>query len=113
MMDAEVEQIGNFGDVLRLGSPVGADRGKILAPQDHHRIVFEHLIHVRDVVLAGYRELAAATFDVRQDPALMRPLEQRVKIGNPAKLHALGWQLEYTLRDTLRSILDYWRARPS
>jgi len=63
-------------------------------------------------ILEGYRRLAAAPFSVRQDLALMRALEQRVRIGDATKLRGLGWQPEYTLDDTLRSILDYWRALP-
>ena len=63
-------------------------------------------------ILEGYRHLAAAPFSVRQDLALVRALEQRVRIGDATKLRALGWQPEYTLDDTLRSILDYWRALP-
>jgi hypothetical protein len=32
-----------------------------------------------------------------------------VKIGDPAKLFALGWQPAHELPDTLANILTYWR----
>ena len=34
------------------------------------------------------------------------------KIGDPKKLEALGWKIQYALDDTLRQILDYWRSIP-
>ncbi len=61
-------------------------------------------------ILETYRRLATKPFAVVQDPALVRPLEQKVKIGKSDKLRALGWRPEYDLADTLRSILEYWRA---
>jgi GDP-4-dehydro-6-deoxy-D-mannose reductase len=61
-------------------------------------------------ILETYRQLAAVPFNVVQDPALLRPLEQRVKIGESNKLRALGWKPEHNLDDTLHSILQYWRA---
>ncbi len=60
-------------------------------------------------ILHVYRRLAAVSFDVVQDEALLRPLEQKIKLGDPGKLRALGWRPKYDLDSTLRSILDYWR----
>jgi GDP-4-dehydro-6-deoxy-D-mannose reductase len=62
-------------------------------------------------VLDGFRGLAGKPFDVVQDPALMRPLDQKVKVGDSTKLRALGWKPSLTLEESLRSILDYWRGR--
>ena len=61
-------------------------------------------------VLDTYRSLAGARIEVIQDPALLRPLEQRVKIGDPTKLIALGWQPVHSLPDMLQNILNYWRS---
>jgi len=60
-------------------------------------------------ILATYRKLAKVPFNVVEDPALMRPLEQKIRIGDPSKLRGLGWKPEHRLDDTLRSIIDYWR----
>jgi GDP-4-dehydro-6-deoxy-D-mannose reductase len=64
-------------------------------------------------VLDIYRRLTGAPLVVMVDPALMRPLEQKVRIGDSRKLRALGWEPKCKLEDTLRSILDYWRNAAS
>jgi len=61
-------------------------------------------------ILNTYRGLAAVPIQVSQDPALLRPLEQKMKIGDPSKLQALGWRPKKELSETLQSILEYWRA---
>jgi nucleoside-diphosphate-sugar epimerase len=60
-------------------------------------------------ILDGYRRLATVPFAVFSDPGLIRPLEQKVKVGDWGKLRNLGWRLAHDLDSTLRSILDYWR----
>jgi GDP-4-dehydro-6-deoxy-D-mannose reductase len=67
-------------------------------------------VSIGDVVDA-LRRLAAKPFDVIQDPALMRALDQKVKVGDNAKLMALGWTPSFTLEESLRAILDYWRGK--
>jgi GDP-4-dehydro-6-deoxy-D-mannose reductase len=62
-------------------------------------------------VLETFRGLAAVPVTVAADAGLMRPLEHSVKIGDPAKLRALGWAPRYALDDTLRAILAEARAR--
>jgi GDP-4-dehydro-6-deoxy-D-mannose reductase len=64
-------------------------------------------------VLDAYISLARVAIRVVQDPALLRPLEQNVKIGDPRKLLALGWRPEHSLTETLKDILNYWRSRPA
>jgi nucleoside-diphosphate-sugar epimerase len=64
-------------------------------------------------ILDVYRRLASVPLTVVEDPSLMRPLEQKVRTGDSRKLRALGWAQEYSLFDTLRSILDYWRQTSS
>lgn len=60
-------------------------------------------------VLAGFRRIAGVAFDVEEDPARFRPLDQKVKIGNPGKLAALGWRRRHMIDDALASVLEYWR----
>ena len=61
-------------------------------------------------ILDIYRGLAAIPIEVSQDPVLLRALEQNAKVGDAGKLRALGWKPEIELGDTLKSILEYWRA---
>lgn len=63
-------------------------------------------------VLDGYRKLARKPIFERVDPSLIRPIDEPVKVGDPAKLKALGWTARYDLGQSLSSILDYWRRRP-
>lgn len=63
-------------------------------------------------ILAAYRSLAKVRIETVEDPTLIRPLEQRTKIGSPAKLATLGWRPAHRLNDTLGTILDYWRGKP-
>ena len=61
-------------------------------------------------ILEIYRGLAAVPVQASQDAALLRPLEQRAKVGDAGKLRALGWKPAIELGETLKSILEYWRA---
>ncbi len=61
-------------------------------------------------LLEGYRKLATVPINAVADPALARPLDQQVRIGDSRKLRALGWEPKHDLADTLRSIIEYWRV---
>lgn len=63
-------------------------------------------------VLDGYRKLAKKPILERVDPSLIRPIDEPVKVGDPAKLQALGWTARYSFEESLSAILDYWRSRP-
>jgi GDP-4-dehydro-6-deoxy-D-mannose reductase len=67
-------------------------------------------VSIADIVDA-LRRLAAKPFDVIQDPALMRPLDQKVKVGDNSKLMALGWKPSLALEESLRTILDHWSRK--
>ena len=60
-------------------------------------------------ILEIFRRISGVPLIVETNPALLRPLEQKTRIGDPRKLAALGWEPKCKLEDTLRSILDYWR----
>lgn len=47
-----------------------------------------------------------------EDPALFRPVEVPVLLGDSSKLMAAtGWNPEIALATTLRDVVDYWRER--
>lgn len=54
--------------------------------------------------------LARTRVAVRVDPARVRPVDERVKVGDSSKLRALGWSPRRQLSETLRETLEYWRA---
>lgn len=63
-------------------------------------------------ILDTYCRLARVPISVEQDEALIRPLEHRSKIGDPAKIQSLGWRMRHKVEGTLGEILDYWRTVP-
>jgi GDP-4-dehydro-6-deoxy-D-mannose reductase len=65
---------------------------------------------LRDV-LDVYKGLARAEVRERVDPARIRPIDEMVKVGDPARLMALGWSPRRPIHRTLEDILDYWRDR--
>ncbi len=62
-------------------------------------------------VLDAYKGLARAEVRERVDPARIRPIDEMVKVGDPARLAALGWSPRRPIGRTLEDILDYSRDR--
>ena len=52
-------------------------------------------------------ELAGVEVEIRRDPALMRPAEQRRAVGDASKLYAAtGWRAQTPIRESLAAVLD-------
>jgi GDP-4-dehydro-6-deoxy-D-mannose reductase len=63
-------------------------------------------------VIALLRTHARVPLRVRSDPALRRPVEVERLVGSHARATAdTGWRPSIPLADTLRDVLDDWRAR--
>ena len=63
-------------------------------------------------LLDMYLDLARIPLEVRVDPARLRPADEPILLGDNRKLRAdTGWQPQVPLAESLRRILDYWRAR--
>lgn len=62
-------------------------------------------------VLDRLKTMAKVEVVERPDPALLRPADEPIKIGDPAKTIALGWRPTRSIDQTLSDILDYWRAQ--
>jgi GDP-4-dehydro-6-deoxy-D-mannose reductase len=57
------------------------------------------------------REAQAGAIEIREDPALMRPVDIPVLVGDGRKiLRDVGWRPEIPFEQTLRDMLEYWRA---
>jgi GDP-mannose 4,6-dehydratase len=56
------------------------------------------------------KQYTTTKFDVKIDPDLLRPTDEPVIYGNSSKLKELtDWKQVYSLDDTIRDMLDYWR----
>ena len=65
---------------------------------------------LRDI-LAAYSELARARISIRLDASKIRPIDERIKVGDCTKLQALDWREKLGVRNALEDILGYWRDR--
>lgn len=61
-------------------------------------------------LLAVFKKNAGVVVRTSVDPAKMRPIDEQIKTGNPARLMALGWKPQVDLETSARAILDYWRG---
>jgi len=56
--------------------------------------------------------MTQAKIEVRQDPTRLRPSDVPILLGDNSKfVKATGWKPTIPFEQTLRDILDYWRAR--
>ncbi len=56
--------------------------------------------------------LSQVKVEVKQDPSRLRPSDVPVLLADPTKFkQATGWQPEFTFRQMLSDLLDYWRDR--
>ncbi len=63
-------------------------------------------------VLDGLVALARVPMDVRTDETLLRPHDAALVLGDPERIsREIGWEPLIGLGDTLRDLLEYWRAQ--
>jgi GDP-4-dehydro-6-deoxy-D-mannose reductase len=57
--------------------------------------------------------IAASKLEVRveTDPALLRPTDEPLLLGDNSRLRALGWQPRHTFQETLAGVYEDWLAR--
>jgi GDP-4-dehydro-6-deoxy-D-mannose reductase len=60
-------------------------------------------------LLKTITSLGRVEIEVRVDPAKFRQLDERVKVGDSAKLQSLGWRARRSVAEALHDILEYWR----
>jgi len=64
-------------------------------------------------LLDTYKKLARVAIEEKTDPALVRPIDEPVKVGDPSRLRELGWSPNVSFEESLRRILEYWRTEMS
>jgi GDP-4-dehydro-6-deoxy-D-mannose reductase len=110
-----VLRVGNLEAVRDLSDVRDTVAGYVRAaeagrPDGTYNVASGRGIAVREL-LDTLLSLSAGGIRVEQDPARMRPLDLPVFRGSGERLtRDTGWRITRPLRDTLRDVLDYWRA---
>ncbi|MFH0878144.1 MAG: GDP-mannose 4,6-dehydratase [Lentisphaerota bacterium] len=110
-------RVGNLGvvrDLLDIRDGVAAFR--VIAesgqPGDVYNICSGTGYSLRSI-LDTMKGLSTANISDREDPARKRALDEPVRIGDPSRLKALGWEPSIPIEKTLADILAYWRKEPA
>lgn len=76
---------------------------------DVYNISSEHVYQMRDIVTM-IEEAVGFKFSIEVDPALLRPTDERIIVGDITKLkQATGWSQVIPMKQTISDMLDYWR----
>ena len=63
-------------------------------------------------ILQKLVQLSNVNITLKQDPKRMRPSDLEVLLGDCTKFkEKTGWERQYSITDTLKEILDYWREK--
>lgn len=83
-----------------------AEKGE---PGEVYNISSEYVYQMRDIVTM-IEEAVGFRFAVEVDPALLRPTDERIIVGDVTKLKAAtGWSQRIPMKQTISDMLDYWR----
>jgi len=63
------------------------------------------------ILLDILKSCSHSPVEILQDTERIRSSDRTSLIGDCSKLKSLGWQVEISLEQTLRDILDYWRKK--
>ena len=84
-----------------------AEKGKA---GDVYNISSEHIYKMRDIVDIIEKQLDCK-FEIETDPALIRPTDERIIVGDITKLQKdTGWKQEISMEQTVADMLEYWRG---
>ena len=56
-------------------------------------------------------DISRLDVQVVADPALMRPSDEPLLLGDNSRIRALGWQQQYSMRTTLEAVYEDWLQR--
>ena len=65
--------------------------------------------HPVRAVLDGMIALSSVPIAVRDDPALLRPGDESIRVGDSGRLRAFGWSPLVGFERMVGDVLDYWR----
>lgn len=83
-----------------------AERGKA---GDVYNISSEHIYKMEDIVKMIEKQIGHK-LERKVDPALMRPTDERIIVGNVDKLKGdTGWKQNIPMEQTIADMLEYWR----
>lgn len=76
-----------------------------------YNISSEKVYQISDIINIIEKNIGIS-FDLKIDTKLLRPTDERIIIGDVTKLkNDTGWEQNYTLEDTIKEMLDYWRKK--
>ncbi len=99
--------IGDVRDLIRAlwVSSERCDLGEV------YNVGAEYVYSVQEVIDAIHSQMNIS-FEVQQDPALMRPSDEPVIAGDTTKFRSrCDWKPEIPLSATLKDMLEWWRVR--
>lgn len=80
-------------------------------PGQPYNVCCGHAYRIRDL-LDELLALARVAIRIEPDPARLRPSDTPIVLGDCARLYrATGWRPRIPMSQTLRDLLDYWRAQ--
>ena len=83
-----------------------AEKGKA---GEVYNISSEHVYQMKDIVAMIEKQLGFR-FEIKVDPALLRPTDERVIVGDITKLKRdTGWSQKIPMKQTIQDMLEYWR----
>jgi GDP-4-dehydro-6-deoxy-D-mannose reductase len=62
-------------------------------------------------VLDVFLRMGSRQITVDRDPALLRPVDEPIVVGDNSRLRAFGWTPQVAFDDSLSRILNYWRTQ--
>lgn len=76
-----------------------------------YNISSEYCYQMKDIVKMIENQIGHI-FDIKVDPALLRPTDERIIIGNIEKIKRdTGWKQEISMEQTIADMLEYWRKK--
>ena len=78
-------------------------------PGEVYNLSSEHCYYMRDIVKMIEQQIGHE-LEIKVDPKLLRPTDERIIIGNVDKLKRdTGWKQKIPMEQTIKDMLDYWR----
>jgi GDP-4-dehydro-6-deoxy-D-mannose reductase len=105
-----LDAIRDFTDVRDtvVGYYLALERGK---PGDVYNVGTGKGYKIREM-LDILLSFSSVKIETRPDPRRMRPSDVELLLGDATKIRQeTGWELKYKFEQTMKDLLDYWRAR--